>query len=238
MRNVNMELGFVKDMFNAIAPRYDFLNRLLSLRQDVSWRRRMVRMLFVPERGRVLDAACGTGDVMIELLCQKPWAGLVTGIDFAPEMLRIARQKIDLRKMGSKTALVAADTLALPMAEQSVDAVTIAFGIRNIMDRKAVLKKFHESLKPGGMLAVLELATPRHHLLRRLYLAYFQKLLPTIGGRFSRNRMAYRYLPASVVRFPEPEAFAALMASAGFCQVQWRCMTLGLATLHTGRKTE
>jgi len=232
-----MELGFIKDMFNSIAPRYDFLNRLLSLRQDVRWRREMVRALDVSENGRVLDAACGTGDVLAELHAQGNSGAHAVGIDFAPQMLAIARQKIN--RFGPRPAgtdLLAANVLALPFAPQSFDAITIAFGIRNIMDRRAALQEFHRRLKPGGTLAVLELATPRHRLLKSLYLAYFEKTLPAIGAFFSRNRMAYRYLPASVIRFPEPEAFAGLMKQAGFVRIRWKQLTLGLASLHTGMK--
>lgn len=231
-----MELGFIKEMFNTIAPRYDFLNRLLSLRQDVYWRRKMTLALVLPPGGgSVLDAACGTGDVMIDLLKNRT-PQRVVGLDFAPAMLRIARQKLSALQPREKTALVAGNTLKLPFAGESFDAITIAFGIRNIMDRECALKGFHEHLKPGGMLAVLELATPRHFLLRGLYLSYFEKLLPAVGGFFSNNPRAYRYLPASVIRFPAPHRFARLMRDAGFENVRWQSLTLGLATLHTGIK--
>ncbi|MFO7840481.1 MAG: bifunctional demethylmenaquinone methyltransferase/2-methoxy-6-polyprenyl-1,4-benzoquinol methylase UbiE [Desulfosalsimonadaceae bacterium] len=233
-----MELGFIKDMFNSIAPRYDFLNRLLSLRQDVRWRRQMIKATAVPEGGRVLDAACGTGDVVTELVRNKSGVHAV-GIDFAPQMLVIARQKIkQLSPPPAGTDLLAANVLALPFARQSFDAITIAFGIRNIMDRKAALREFYSHLKPGGTLAVLELATPKHRLPRYVYLAYFEKILPAVGAFFSKNHMAYRYLPASVIRFPEPEAFAGLMEQAGFVNIRWKALTLGLATLYTGIKKE
>ena len=231
-----MELGFIKDMFNTIAPRYDFLNRLLSLRQDVYWRRKMSRALVLPAGGGVvLDAACGTGDVMIDLLRTR-MPERVVGVDFAPAMLKIARRKLSALAQQDKTALVAGNTLKLPFAGENFDAITIAFGIRNIMDREGALNGFHKHLKPGGMLAVLELATPRHPLLRRFYLSYFEKLLPAIGGLFSNNPRAYRYLPASVVRFPSPPRFARLMRNAGFEDIRWQSLTLGLATLHTGIK--
>jgi len=231
-----MELGFVKDMFDTIAPRYDFLNRLLSLRQDVYWRRKMTRALVLPPGGgAVLDAACGTGDVMIDLLKNRT-PDRVVGVDFAPAMLQIARQKLSNLQPRGETALVAGNTLKLPFARESFDAITIAFGIRNIMDREGALRVFHEHLKPGGMLAVLELTTPRHPFLRGFYLAYFEKLLPAIGGFFSNNPRAYRYLPASVIRFPAPRRFARLMRNAGFEEVRWLSLTMGLAALHTGVK--
>lgn len=231
-----MELLFIRDMFDTIAPRYDFLNRLLSLRRDVYWRRLMVERLELPQNSTILDAACGTGDVMIELLSRKSLVSMVIGVDFAPRMLGIARNKLAAMQMTDRSYLLAGDNLRLPIAPESVDAITIAFGIRNIMDRAAALAAFSDCLKPGGMLAVLELATPRQHALKRLYLAYFERLLPSIGGFFSKNRAAYRYLPASVLRFPEPEAFGDVMRAVGFQKVEWKRLTFGLATLYTGKK--
>ncbi|MCF8025061.1 MAG: bifunctional demethylmenaquinone methyltransferase/2-methoxy-6-polyprenyl-1,4-benzoquinol methylase UbiE [Desulfobacteraceae bacterium] len=226
---------FVKSMFGAIAPRYDFLNRLLSLRQDVYWRRRLIDALCVPESGCILDAACGTGDVIIEILSRKNTPKVV-GIDFSPEMLAIAQKKIAAAPPGRGAFLLAADALDPPFAGESFDAVTIAFGIRNITARQKAMERFREILKPGGMLAVLELATPADERLRRLYLLYFAKILPAIGGLFSKNMRAYRYLPASVLGFPRPAEFAALMRGAGFTDVKWLDLTAGIATLYTGRK--
>jgi len=231
-----MEPSFIKDMFNHIAPRYDFLNRLLSLRRDVYWRREMAAALTVPESGRVLDVACGTGDVMIELMHQEKAGKHIIGLDFAPEMIGVARRKLHARAAICRTDLLAGNGLSLPFLPGTFDAITIAFGIRNIMDRKAALREFFTHLKPGGHLAVLELSTPRPRFLKYLYAVYFERILPAIGGFFSSNRMAYRYLPASVIRFPEPETFAGLMKSAGFKDICWRRLTLGLATLHIGVK--
>jgi len=231
-----MELGFIKDMFNHIAPRYDFLNRLLSLRRDVYWRREMVKALSITDDGRILDAACGTGDVMIELARQSKAGSLMVGIDFAPQMLAVARRKLHSLADSTQISLVAGNSLALPFSPASFDAVTIAFGIRNIMDRKAALGQFYHHLKPGGCLAVLELATPRQRFLKTMYATYFERILPAVGGFFASNRMAYRYLPTSVLRFPEPEVFAGLMRAAGFQNIRWRRLTIGLATLHIGVK--
>ncbi len=231
----NTEPGFVKNMFGAIAPRYDFLNRLLSLGQDIYWRRRMVKSLCIPEGGRVLDAACGTGDVMTEILKQKK-ARQVVGIDFSMEMLALARKKASETPARGDFSLLAADALCPPFAPESFDAVTIAFGIRNIAARQKAMEEFLEILKPGGMVAVLELATPAGGMLRRLYLLYFTKILPPLGGFFSKNIKAYRYLPASVLHFPRPAEFAAIMRRAGFQEVRWLALTAGIATLYTGYK--
>lgn len=231
-----MESAFIQSMFDAIAPHYDFLNRLLSLRQDVYWRREMVRALDLPEKPRLLDVACGTGDVVVEMLNKRP-GGTVYGIDFSPEMIAIARKKSAARLSRAPVHLLTADALALPFAPEAFDAVTIAFGIRNIKNRHAALNQFHDALKPGGKLAVLELNTPPAGHLRRLYMLYFQKLLPAVGGLFSRNIRAYRYLPASVINFPAPQRFAGRIKAAGFARLAWKPLTAGIATLYIGEKS-
>lgn len=235
---VNMELLFIKDMFDAIAPRYDFLNRLLSLRQDVAWRRRMIAALRLPENGAVLDMACGTGDVLVEIAAQRPNHGPLIGADFAPQMLAIAKDKLARKGLDARVHLLAGNGLRPPFPPDTFDAVTIAFGIRNIMDREAALAGFLACLKPGGKLAVLELATPGHPFLLSLYLFYFSRILPLIGAFFSRHLKAYDYLPASVLNFPKPSAFAAVMTQAGFTGVKWRPLTFGIATLFIGQKPE
>lgn len=226
----NVELPFIRGMFDAIAPRYDLLNRLLSLRQDVWWRRAMIAAMEIPKNGCVLDVACGTGDVMLEILRQKGAGVRVVGADFSPGMLLLAKEKMG----ASEGCLVSGNALRLPFRKNVFDAVTIAFGIRNIVDKHAAMKAFHDCLKPGGMLLILELATPEKGPLRTLYLSYFERLLPLIGWFFSKNLSAYQYLPQSVVRFPKPADFAAIMRSAGFSDIRWRNLTLGIATLYVG----
>ncbi len=231
-----MELDFVKEMFDAIAPRYDFLNRLLSLRQDVYWRRTMITALDLPDNAAVLDVACGTGDVMIEILKRPGKRKHIVGADFAPGMLKLAKIKLLRENSGSRVHLIAGNGLCLPFATDTFDAVTIAFGIRNIMDRKSALISFFSCLKPGGKAAVLELATPGNRFFLSLYLFYFSRLLPMIGAFFSRHMKAYEYLPASVINFPPPDRFAAIMKEAGFTEIKWRRLTMGIATVHIGRK--
>lgn len=231
----NTELPFIREMFDAVAPRYDLLNRMLSLRQDVCWRRAMVSALDISERGTVLDAACGTGDVMIEIFRQKGPGIRVVGIDFSPEMLRLAKDKFRSYAL-LKSCLIAGNAFHLPFGAGTFDAATIAFGIRNIGDKISVMKVFYDSLKPGGMLLVLELATPPEGFLLSLYLLYFKKILPLIGSFFSKNAAAYRYLPDSVTKFPKPAVFTQMMSSAGFSDVRWRKLTLGIAVLYVGYK--
>jgi len=230
------ELPFVRDMFDRIAPHYDFLNRLLSLRQDVYWRRAMVSALAPAPAAAVLDVACGTADVALEISVQTGPDAQVVGVDFAPGMLRSAGAKRSTGKGRAPILLAAADAFHLPFTPGGFDAVTIAFGIRNIQDKTTVLKCFYDQLKPGGRLAVLELATPESGLLRKLYLLYFNRLLPLLGKLISRHGYAYTYLPESVARFPAARAFARTMRAAGFERVRYRKMTMGVAVLFVGEK--
>lgn len=227
------ELPFIREMFDSIAPRYDLLNRLLSLRQDVVWRKKMVSVMAIPENGQVLDVACGTGDVAMEICRQKGPLVKVTAIDFSPGMLRLAQAKLR-RNQNTAISLLAGDALALPFGLACFHAVTIAFGIRNIQDKAGALKAFYERLMPGGMVLVLELATPKKSRLRDAYLAYFQKVLPLVGRLFSQHSFAYAYLPESVSRFPRPEVFQKIMADAGFSRITCRRLTLGIAHLFVG----
>ena len=230
------ELDFVRDMFDRIAPHYDFLNRLLSLRQDVYWRAKLVSSLGLATGSRVLDTACGTGDVGLEIRRQFGEQTEVHSIDFAPEMLRLAKPKLGKITAGSPISLVAADAFDLPFRSAQFDAVTMAFGIRNIQDKETVLKRFWDQLKPGGRLAILELGTPTQGLARSVYLFYFNRLLPFVGRFFSKHSFAYSYLPTSVARFPAAPEFAAMMRRAGFTRVRYLPLTMGITVLFVGDK--
>ena len=236
MSTMSMELDFIKGMFDSIAPKYDFLNRFLSLRQDVMWRRQMVKAAQIPDGGVVLDVACGTCDVGLEIKRQKGKRVSVFGTDFSPGMLLLGKQKIISCYGAMEIGLAAGNALALPFKQNSVDAVLIAFGIRNIMDRQRALVAFHRALKKNGKVVILELSAPGQGGFRRLYLTYFEKILPLIGGLFSKNKNAYHYLPASVLRFPDASTFADTMKSAGFSDIKWKQMTLGIVTLFVGTR--
>jgi demethylmenaquinone methyltransferase/2-methoxy-6-polyprenyl-1,4-benzoquinol methylase len=223
-------------MFDHIAPHYDLLNRLLSLRQDVMWRRRLVAALDLPEDGHLLDVACGTGEVGIHAVHTLGPGIRVTGVDFSTRMLALAKRKIDAEGLSDQIQVTAGDAFDLPVAPGGFDALSIAFGIRNLQDRVAALAAFKAALKPGGVLAVLELATPPPGIVLSLYLFYFRRLLPRIGGLFSRDRAAYTYLPDSVLKFPRPAQFARLMTRVGFAAVAWQPLSIGIATLFKGRK--
>ena len=226
------ELKFVREMFDNIAPRYDFLNRLLSLRRDVYWRRVLVESLGLAPGNMVLDAACGTADVALEINERSQGLVSVVGFDFSHEMLRLAGPKIENRSI----SLVAADAFDIPFGPSGFEAVTIAFGIRNIQNKSEVLKRFWQQLKPGGRVAVLELVTPTQGLPRKAYLFYFNVLLPLIGRFFSKHSFAYRYLPESVSNFPAVSEFADLMRRSGFINVRYRGLTMGIAALFIGDK--
>ncbi len=232
------ELPFIRGMFDRIAPRYDFLNRTLSLKRDVAWRRETVFSLGLKKNkpSFVLDVACGTCDVALEILARTGGKSRVAGLDFSMNMLMLGKEKIKVLGVEDRIALLGGNALELPFGDGLFDAVTIAFGIRNIADKKKALQEFERCLKKGGTLAVLELSTPENRMFQALYLFYFLKILPFIGGLFSKNRSAYEYLPESVLRFPRSEDFALIMEEAGFKEVVWRKMTFGIVTLFTGVK--
>jgi demethylmenaquinone methyltransferase/2-methoxy-6-polyprenyl-1,4-benzoquinol methylase len=230
------ELPFIQNMFDAIAPKYDLLNRLLSLRQDVAWRRQLVAALCPKENDFILDVACGTGDIALAI-CQTQTPSLkVVGIDFAPKMLINAKKKIRNVNKLKTISLMTADALYPPFRKSVFSAVTIAFGIRNIIDKQLVLQNFYDMLSAKGRLLILELTTPSKGALRWAYLGYFQKILPLIGTLFSKDNQAYRYLPDSVIKFPCNRKFAGMMTAAGFQQVRWKSLTFGVATLFVGYK--
>ncbi|MCG8550140.1 MAG: bifunctional demethylmenaquinone methyltransferase/2-methoxy-6-polyprenyl-1,4-benzoquinol methylase UbiE [Desulfobacterales bacterium] len=232
---MNQELDFVKEMFDKIAPKYDFLNRLLSMRQDVYWRREMVRAAKLKSGASVLDAACGTCDVGLEVSRVLKGRASITGLDFSFGMLALGKKKLNCPP-GRTIALVNGDALNLPVKNQQFDAGFMAFGIRNIMNRTGAMKEFHRTLKPGGRIIILELTTPQKGVMRKLYLLYFQKILPLIGSFFSKHRNAYAYLPESVLKFPDPVSFANQMKQAGFKDIRFKGMTLGIVTLFAGIK--
>ena len=224
----------IREMFSAIAPRYDFLNRLLSLGIDRGWRRTLSRMALRKETMSILDVACGTGDVSLELRQKAPRARIV-GLDFSQAMLDLAKVKIDQAQ--ADIELVAASAEELPFPDADFDLLTIAFGIRNVVDKKKALAEFFRVLKPGSRLAILEFSQPQAAWLRALYNFYFFKVLPLIGGLFAR-RSAYRYLPDSVAKFPSCDEFSGWLKEVGFQQCRFHSLTYGIATLYLAEKLD
>jgi demethylmenaquinone methyltransferase/2-methoxy-6-polyprenyl-1,4-benzoquinol methylase len=223
----------VERMFSAIAPRYDFLNHLLSAGRDRAWRREAVAATALPREGILLDVCTGTADMALEAARQFPDARIV-GVDFSHPMIALGAAKIERARLADRVRLQAAPAEALPFPDDSFDAATVAFGLRNLPDRHRGLREMHRVLKPGGRAVILEFTTPPGPLLRRVYLWYFHRVLPFIGRLVSGHPLAYSYLPASVTEFPSPEGLAAWMRDAGFREVSYRLLTGGIVSIHVG----
>jgi demethylmenaquinone methyltransferase / 2-methoxy-6-polyprenyl-1,4-benzoquinol methylase len=230
-------VAIVREIFTMIPGRYDFLNRMLSLRRDVAWRRFAVRKMRFFNTFRLLDVATGTADLAIEAAVRYPEIH-VTGIDFIAEMLAPGRKKIVDRGLAGRIRLLHADALALPFPDGSFDAVGIAFGIRNIPDRLAALREMKRVLVPGGRIYILEMNAPGNRLRRGIFAPYLKHILPGIVRLFSRNPAAYRYLVDSILHFPAPPAFLALMDEAGFRDMERHSLTLGITSLYIGSRAK
>jgi demethylmenaquinone methyltransferase / 2-methoxy-6-polyprenyl-1,4-benzoquinol methylase len=223
----------IHSMFSAIAPRYDLLNRLLSFGIDGLWRREAVQLALERKPKTILDVATGTADLAIALKKQAP-AAEVSGIDFAEAMLELGRKKV--RRQQLDLPLLQGDGQNLPFDDNRFDALTIAYGIRNFADRAKGLGEFFRVLKPGGSLLVLEFPPPPSGFLGRLFCFYFLRVSPYIAGIICGRRDAYVYLGQSVLEFPAPAAFAAMMQEAGFVKIRYKLQALGVSALHLGEK--
>jgi demethylmenaquinone methyltransferase/2-methoxy-6-polyprenyl-1,4-benzoquinol methylase len=226
----------IAGMFDAIARRYDFLNHFLSAGIDRHWRTQAVRSLRLTGSERVLDLCTGTGDLAIALRAGQPGAARVVGVDFAAAMLGVGLDKLRRRGLADRVQLVRADATRVPLADNSTDAATVAFGIRNVEDPAAACMEMRRVLVSGGRLAILEFAVPSSPFFRGVYMAYFTHILPRLGRLISRHDMAYDYLPASVGAFASPAEFASLLRRAGFVDVSTRALTLGAVVLYNARK--
>ncbi len=233
----------VQRMFAAIAPSYDLNNRLHSLWMDQRWRQKAVELAALQPADRVLDVACGTGDLTLALArglkdarAAQLARGQVIGLDFTFEMLPIARKKSTAAHTGS-IAWINGDAQSLPFEAGSVDVATIAFGIRNVADPAAAVREFFRVLRPGGRLIILEFSLPTNPILRTLYNAYFKHVLPRTATWISGDRTgAYRYLPQSVNTFISRETMLAMMADAGFLQTRQISLTFGICIAYCGLK--
>jgi demethylmenaquinone methyltransferase/2-methoxy-6-polyprenyl-1,4-benzoquinol methylase len=220
----------VREMFARISTRYDLLNHLLSANIDRRWRRAAIKKLqpLLPANAHMLDVACGTGDLSVELF--EKMGALVIGLDFCRPMLEQAARK------APRISFVEGDALRLPFADSAFDGVTIAFGLRNLSSVEQGLIELRRVLKPGGWAAILEFSRPVVPGFRALVGTYCMQLLPRVGGWISGSRSAYEYLPDSISRFPDQETLAVLMREAGFAEVAFENLTGGIAALHTGQR--
>jgi demethylmenaquinone methyltransferase/2-methoxy-6-polyprenyl-1,4-benzoquinol methylase len=206
----------ISSMFDAIAPRYDLLNHVLSAGMDRNWRNRAIDALALPDRARVLDVCTGTGDLALAAVAGRGDGVSVVGVDFAAEMLRLGLAKVRGASLERRIRLVRGDAARIPVGDGTCDAATIGFGIRNVAEPERALAEIARILKPGGRLAILEFGQPRIPGIRTLYSWYFRYLLPLVGRLISKHQSAYSYLPASVGTFPPPSEFAKTLADTGF----------------------
>ncbi len=226
---------WVRAMFARVASRYDFLNHLLSFNLDRRWRSRTVRRVrgtLAKPGARALDLCCGTGDLMLALEAAR--GGPVFGSDFCHPMLVAAGRKIARGRRSS--VLFEADALRLPLADSSLDLITVAFGFRNLADYRAGLAEMFRVLRASGVAAILEFSRPPNPVFARLYEFYSRRILPRVGGLVSGARDAYEYLPESVRNFPTAERLVEEMRAAGFQDVSFERMSGGIVALHLGRK--
>lgn len=225
----------IQAMFGAIASRYDLLNRLLSFGIDTRWRRFAVRLVKSPADGCILDIATGTGDMALEIAATTRASVSIVGIDFCKEMIEIAAEKVRHSRYSERINYAIAPCEATPFPDGSFDSVTIAFGIRNVDNRMQGLREMYRILKTGGRVVILEFSTPRSKLVKAVYHWYFHRLLPVIGGLFSRFD-AYKYLPDSVLEFPSQAEFKHTMSEAGFLNAIHYTRTFGIVSIYVAEK--
>lgn len=226
----------IKRLFDNIAPDYDKLNHILSLNIDKGWRKRAVREITdVSAAQNILDVACGTGDFTIEIARCAAAGSRIVGIDISEGMLEIGREKVKRASL-TNVEMFEGDCEALQYEDSSFDRISVGFGVRNFEHLEIGLGEMYRVLVKGGKLVILELSVPSNAFLRWCYKLYFLRILPAIGGFVSGNRGAYEYLPASVLNFPAPDRFIAMMKAAGFAVVEQTPLTFGICRMYVGKK--
>jgi demethylmenaquinone methyltransferase/2-methoxy-6-polyprenyl-1,4-benzoquinol methylase len=224
----------VEDMFNSIAHKYDFLNRLLSMGIDKGWRRKAISYLKPIQPKLILDVATGTGDLALEAMKLNP--DKVIGLDIAEQMLVFGREKIAAKGLTNKIDMMKGDSENLPFADNNFDAITVAFGVRNFQDLAKGLKEMNRVLKPGGRLVVLEFSKPAGFPYKQVYNFYFTYILPLMGNMVSNSKNAYTYLPESVKHFPEGNEFSSFLKAAGYKDIIVKPLTFGTCSLYIADK--
>jgi demethylmenaquinone methyltransferase/2-methoxy-6-polyprenyl-1,4-benzoquinol methylase len=225
---------YVRSLFDKIAPRYDFLNHLLSVGLDVLWRNKAIDRLASQRPQRILDVATGTGDFALAAARLQPRE--IIGIDLSEEMLHIGREKVERRGLTSLITLQQGDAEHLEFRDQDFDAVLVAFGIRNFSNLHQGLREIYRVLRPGGSFVVLEFSQPRDGLIRLLYGWYSRFVIPRLGGLISRHREAYEYLPKTVSEFPYGEEFLAIVRAVGFHSAAQYPLTFGIVSIYQAFK--
>ena len=227
----------VRQMFDDIATDYDALNHIMSLNVDRSWRRRALKEIIIPDRSqKIMDLACGTGDFSIAIAGAMSQDSHVTGVDISEGMLAVMKRKVEDAGLTDRIDITVGSGEELPFQENSFDAVTIAFGIRNFEDREQGLREIQRVLKPDGRIIILELSEPSNPVIRWVYNLYFTRIMPVIGRKVSGNSAAYHYLPASVISFPKKQEWMQTMTNCGFGEVRHKAFSLGICRMYTGRK--
>ena len=224
----------IATMFDNIAHRYDFLNRSLSMGIDIIWRKKAIAQLKEIQPKTILDVATGTGDFALEAMSLNP--DKITGVDISVGMLELGKEKIAKKKLSDRIEMVVGDSENLPFEDNSFDAATVAFGVRNFENLQKGLADINRVLRPGGKLVVLELSTPTKFPIKQLFGFYFNNILPLFGRMLSKDDSAYKYLPESVNAFPDGEDFKKVMTAAGFQCNTSRSLTFGICSLYTGVK--
>ena len=232
-----MSASPIAAMFDRISPKYDRLNHLLSLNIDRIWRRKTAKIVanFYPKN--ILDFATGTADLAIALAKRNPQVHII-GVDISEKMLEIGMEKVRKKRLENQIKLQLGDAAALPFEDNSFDAVTVAFGVRNFENMKQGLSEIHRVLNPSGMAFILEFSMPKKFPVKQLYTLYFKHILPKIGNWVSKDANAYTYLPESVERFPKPLDFLGTLSSSGLIEGTMRHFGHGIATLYSVIKSK
>ncbi len=225
----------IKEMFNNIAPAYDFMNRAMTFGIDRIWRRKAVKMVARNPHAQILDIATGTGDLAL-LLAKKTDTRHITGLDLSPGMLSIGVSKAEKQGVADRITFTEGDSLAIPSADNTFDAVTVAYGVRNFEDLHKGYREMLRVLRPGGTVTVIELSTPRKQPFKALYHFYTRTLVPLVGRLISRDTRAYSYLPESIAAVPQAERMTKIMEEAGFTDTSFRRLTFGTCTIYQGKK--
>lgn len=224
----------VEQMFDNIAPKYDFLNHFLSLGIDKLWRKKAVRILKKDQPKRILDVATGTGDFAIA--ASRLEVDEIVGFDLSEQMIRVGEEKVKKRGLSSVIHFQKGDSENMPFENESFDALTVAFGVRNFENLQKGLDEFHRVLREGGLALILEFSKPKYFPFKQLYRFYFFHILPRLGGMISKDASAYSYLPESVMAFPDDQAMLDILRQTGFTEVSQKRLTLGIATIYIARK--